>query len=405
MSDFYNNDIIDNEDGQENNEYINYDFQEQFQVARIKVMGVGGGGNNAVKRMKLAGVKSAEFIAVNTDKQDLILSNADKLVQIGEKLTRGLGAGANPEIGKRAAEESKEYIAEIVKDTDLLFITAGMGGGTGTGAAPVIAKIAKDMGILTVAVVTRPFSFEGQKRATNAQLGIMELKKSVDTLVVIPNEKLLQVVPKGARMIDAFKVADDTLRQGIQGISDLIVNPGIINLDFADIETVMRDQGMAHMGIGRGKGEKRTLEAVRQAVASPLLETTIEGATGIILNIAGNIEELALEEVYEAAGLVKDVVDPSANIIFGTSCDDSLQDEVVITVIASGFGNEKQVASNPNNIAKTATEEVVEEPIAPQQPQNEVQAEVKSASGIQSSRVELDDDDSLIPVWLKRARK
>ena len=293
-------DFIDNTTYETAQEYA----ESQFQVARIKVIGVGGGGNNAVKRMKLAGVKSAEFIAVNTDKQDLILSNADKLVQIGEKLTKGLGAGANPEIGKKAAEESKDLIAEIVKDTDLLFITCGMGGGTGTGATPIIAQIAKEQGILTVAVVTRPFLFEGIKRAANAQAGINELKKHVDTLVVIPNEKLMQVVPKGARMIDAFKVADDTLRQGIQGISDLIVNPGMINLDFADVKAIMQDQGMAHMGIGRGKGEKRMLEAVRQAVASPLLETTIEGATGIILNITGNSDELTLEEVYEASSLV-----------------------------------------------------------------------------------------------------
>lgn len=392
-------------DGNNNQEEINSLTAEnyaasQFQVANIKVMGCGGGGNNAVKRMKLAGVKSAEFIAVNTDKQDLILSNADKLVQIGEKLTKGLGAGANPEIGKKAAEESKDLIAEIIKGTDLLFITAGMGGGTGTGAAPVIAKIAKDMGILTVAVVTRPFSFEGLKRAKNAQDGIMELKKCVDTLVVIPNEKLLQVVPKGARMIDAFKVADDTLRQGIQGISDLIVNPGLINLDFADIQTIMKDQGMAHMGIGRGKGEQRTLEAVRQAVASPLLETTIEGATGIILNITGNVEELQLDEVYEAASLVKEVVDPSANIIFGTSSDDSLHDEVIITVIASGFGklayenNEipspKQATAQPQNEQKVTT--VIEE------------VKTVSTETIPSTTISVDDDDPTIPEWIKRMR-
>ena len=224
--------------------------EQNYQVCKIKVIGVGGGGNNAVKRMKLAGVKSAEFIAVNTDKQDLILSNADKLVQIGEKLTKGLGAGANPEIGKKAAEESRDLIAEIVKDTDLLFITCGMGGGTGTGATPIIAEVAKEMGILTVAVVTRPFLFEGAKRADNAQKGINELKKHVDTLVVIPNEKLVGLIPKGGKLMDAFKVADDTLRQGIQGISDLIVNPGLINLDFADVKTIMQDQGMAHMGIG-----------------------------------------------------------------------------------------------------------------------------------------------------------
>lgn len=376
----------------------NFDMDQLNPVAKIKVIGVGGGGNNAVKRMKLAGVKSAEFIAVNTDKQDLILSGADKLVQIGEKLTRGLGAGANPEIGKKAAEESKDLISEIVKDTDLLFITCGMGGGTGTGATPIIAQVAKEMGILTVAVVTRPFAFEGLKRAANAQLGINELKKHVDTLVVIPNEKLMQVVPKGAKMMDAFKVADDTLRQGIQGISDLIVNPGLINLDFADVKTIMQDQGMAHMGIGRGKGEKRTLEAVRQAVASPLLETTIEGATGIILNITGNIEELQLDEVQEAASLVKEVVDPAANIIFGASTDDSLHDEVIITVIATGFGknldNKVPEEVSSTQISQPAQKERVEEK----------KEEPKYVESIPNTTVSIDDDDPSIPPFLKRLR-
>ncbi|MBR1971607.1 MAG: cell division protein FtsZ [Clostridia bacterium] len=368
--------------------------EQNYQVCKIKVIGVGGGGNNAVKRMKLAGVKSAEFIAVNTDKQDLILSNADKLVQIGEKLTKGLGAGANPEIGKKAAEESRDLIAEIVKDTDLLFITCGMGGGTGTGATPIIAEVAKEMGILTVAVVTRPFLFEGAKRADNAQKGINELKKHVDTLVVIPNEKLVGLIPKGGKLMDAFKVADDTLRQGIQGISDLIVNPGLINLDFADVKTIMQDQGMAHMGIGRGKGEKRTLEAVRQAVASPLLETTIEGATGIILNITGNMEDLQLAEVYEAAQLVKEVVDPSANIIFGTASDDSLADEVIVTVIATGFGKSlEQPAPVVSNVVPKAAPKA-----------EEVKPVVKpSVEEIPSTSVQVDNDPS-IPAFLRRLK-
>ena len=368
--------------------------EQNYQVCKIKVIGVGGGGNNAVKRMKLAGVKSAEFIAVNTDKQDLILSNADKLVQIGEKLTKGLGAGANPEIGKKAAEESRDLIAEIVKDTDLLFITCGMGGGTGTGATPIIAEVAKEMGILTVAVVTRPFLFEGAKRADNAQKGINELKKHVDTLVVIPNEKLVGLIPKGGKLMDAFKVADDTLRQGIQGISDLIVNPGLINLDFADVKTIMQDQGMAHMGIGRGKGEKRTLEAVRQAVASPLLETTIEGATGIILNITGNMEDLQLAEVYEAAQLVKEVVDPSANIIFGTASDDSLADEVIVTVIATGFGKSlEQPAPVVSNVVPKAAPKA-----------EEVKPVVKpSVEEIPSTTVQVDNDPS-IPAFLRRLK-
>ena len=368
--------------------------EQNYQVCKIKVIGVGGGGNNAVKRMKLAGVKSAEFIAVKTDKQDLILSNADKLVQIGEKLTKGLGAGANPEIGKKAAEESRDLIAEIVKDTDLLFITCGMGGGTGTGATPIIAEVAKEMGILTVAVVTRPFLFEGAKRADNAQKGINELKKHVDTLVVIPNEKLVGLIPKGGKLMDAFKVADDTLRQGIQGISDLIVNPGLINLDFADVKTIMQDQGMAHMGIGRGKGEKRTLEAVRQAVASPLLETTIEGATGIILNITGNMEDLQLAEVYEAAQLVKEVVDPSANIIFGTASDDSLADEVIVTVIATGFGKSlEQPAPVVSNVVPKAAPKT-----------EEVKPVVKpSVEEIPSTTVQVDNDPS-IPAFLRRLK-
>ncbi|MBR2323740.1 MAG: cell division protein FtsZ [Clostridia bacterium] len=376
-----------------NDQELSY-AEQNYQVCKIKVIGVGGGGNNAVKRMKLAGVKSAEFIAVNTDKQDLILSNADKLVQIGEKLTKGLGAGANPEIGKKAAEESRDLIAEIVKDTDLLFITCGMGGGTGTGATPIIAEVAKEMGILTVAVVTRPFLFEGAKRADNAQKGINELKKHVDTLVVIPNEKLVGLIPKGGKLMDAFKVADDTLRQGIQGISDLIVNPGLINLDFADVKTIMQDQGMAHMGIGRGKGEKRTLEAVRQAVASPLLETTIEGATGIILNITGNMEDLQLAEVYEAAQLVKEVVDPSANIIFGTASDDSLADEVIVTVIATGFGKSlEQPAPVVSNVVPKAAPKA-----------EEVKPVVKpSVEEIPSTTVQVDNDPS-IPAFLRRLK-
>ncbi len=363
------------------------------QTVNIKVIGVGGGGNNAVKRMKLAGVKSAEFIAVNTDKQDLMLSNADKLVQIGEKLTQGLGAGANPDVGKKAAEESAELIAEIVKGTNLLFITAGMGGGTGTGAAPVIAKIAKEMGILTVAVVTRPFDFEGLRRAKNAQIGIDELRQYVDTLVIIPNEKLNDVIPKGARIIDAFKVADDTLRQGIQGISDLIVIPGLINLDFADVSTIMKDQGMAHMGIGRGKGEKRTLDAVRKAVSSPLLETSIDGATGIIFNICGNIEELQLDEVNEASSLIKEVVHPSANIIFGAGYDNELHDEVIITVIATGFPSVVPQALADTQVATPVQPEVVAQ--APVEPP-------KAPEQVSTGRIEVSEEDANIPPFLRK---
>ncbi len=306
------------------------------QICNIKVIGVGGGGNNAVNRMINAGIKSAEFIAVNTDKQALLMSRAKNRIQIGEKLTRGLGAGSDPDVGFKAAEESRELIKETLKGTDLVFITAGMGGGTGTGAAPVIANIAKEMGILTIAVVTKPFSFEGKRRMENAERGIKELKASVDTLVVIPNEKLLKIVPKGAPVVEAFRTADDVLRQGIQGISDLIVTPSLINLDFADVTAIMKNKGLAHMGLGRGKGENRTIEAVRQAVSSPLLETTIEGATGIILNIKGGLD-LTLEEVYNSAELVKEVVDDSCNIIFGSDVDENMADEVEITIIATGF--------------------------------------------------------------------
>ncbi len=308
------------------------------QVATIKVIGVGGGGNNAVNRMVAAGITSAQFVAINTDKQALLMSKANHRIQIGEKLTRGLGAGADPEIGQKAAEESKAVITDVLKDCDLVFITAGMGGGTGTGAAPIVAQIAKEMGILTIAVVTKPFNFEGRKRMENAEGGIENLKKCVDTLVVIPNDKLLKIVPKGTPIVEAFRCADDVLRQGIQGISDLIVTPSLINLDFADVRSVMKNKGLAHMGIGRAKGDNKTVDAVRQAVASPLLETTIEGATGVILNVKGGID-LPIDEVNEAAELVRGVVDPSCNIIFGAGIDEALNEEVEITVIATGFGD------------------------------------------------------------------
>lgn len=305
-------------------------------VAQIKVVGIGGGGNNAINRMIAANIKSAQFIAVNTDKQALYLSKAEKKVQLGEKLTRGLGAGGDPGVGEKAAEESHKDITEAISDADLLFITAGMGGGTGTGAAPVVASIAKELGILTVAVVTRPFIFEGKNREANAKQGLANLKKYVDTLVIIPNDKLLQVVPKGTSMVEAFRVADDVLRQSIQGISDLIVTPSLINLDFADVRSIMKNKGLAHMGIGLAKGENRMINAVRQAVSSPLLETTIEGATGVILYVIGGFD-MALDEVNEAARLVQEVVDPSANIIFGAGVNPDLEDRVSVTVIATGF--------------------------------------------------------------------
>ncbi len=304
--------------------------------AVIKVLGVGGGGCNAVNSMISSNISSAEFIAVNTDSQALMLSKAEKCLQIGEKLTKGLGAGSDPNVGEAAAEESKEAIIEALQGTDLLFIASGMGGGTGTGAASVIARFAREMGILTVAVVTKPFSFEGKVRNENANKGIANLKKYVDTLVVIPNDKLIQFLPPQTGMLDAFKVADDMLKQGVIGIVDLIATPSLINLDFADVNTVMRNQGLAHMGIGRAKGENRIIEAVRQAVSSPLLETTIEGAKSVILNVTGG-RDIMLSEISEASSLVQGIIDESANIIFGATIDESMSDEVKITIIATGF--------------------------------------------------------------------
>ncbi len=305
-------------------------------VAQIKVIGVGGGGNNAVNRMIQSGIKSASFIAVNTDKQALYLSKAPQRIQIGEKITKGLGAGANPDIGRQAAEESRDYIKEALKGTDLVFITAGMGGGTGTGAAPVIAAMAKEMGILTVAVVTKPFAFEGRRRMENAEMGINNLRKNVDTLVIIPNDKLTQNFSKDITVVEAFQRADDVLRQGIQGISDIIVFPSLINLDFADVRTIMENRGMAHMGLGVGRGENRTLEAVRQAVYSPLLETTIEGSMGLIINITGGVS-LTMSEIQHAVSLVQEIIDKSAALIFGADIREDIDDEVQVTIIATGF--------------------------------------------------------------------
>lgn len=312
------------------------------QVAKIKVVGVGGGGGNAVNRMVNANITSAEFVAINTDKQDLLMSKATHRIQIGEKLTRGLGAGADPEIGRKAAEESKAVITEMLKGCDLIFITAGMGGGTGTGAAPVVAQIARELDILTIAVVTKPFNFEGKKRMLNAEQGIEELRKYVDTLVIIPNDKILKVVPKGTPILEAFRCADDVLRQGIQGIADLIVTPSLLNLDFADVKTIMKGKGLAHMGIGSGKGDNKTIDAVRQAVQSPLLETNIEGATGVLLFVKGGLD-MPADEVNDAANLVREVVDDSCNIIFGANVDENLNEEVQITIIATGFNEGKQI--------------------------------------------------------------
>ncbi len=309
---------------------------EEGDYARIKVVGVGGGGSNAVNRMIRSGLRGVEFIAVNTDAQALSLSEAAVRVQIGGQLTRGLGAGANPDVGERAAEESREQLAEVLRDADMVFVTSGMGGGTGTGASPLIAQLAKEAGALTVAVVTKPFPFEGRRRMSQAERGIASLRECVDALIVIPNERLLQVVERRTSMIEAFRIADDILRQGVQGISDLISVPGLINLDFADVRTIMSDTGTALMGIGVGRGENRAAVAAKEAISSPLLETSIEGARGVLLNITGDAN-LALYEVNEAAEIVAQAADPEANIIFGAVIDDTLQDEVRVTVIATGF--------------------------------------------------------------------
>ena len=355
-------------------------------TATIKVIGVGGAGNNAVNRMIDAGIKGVDFIAVNTDRQALQTSKAKTKIQIGEKITRGLGAGANPDIGAQSAEESKAEVAEVLRGADMVFVTAGMGGGTGTGAAPIVAGAAKEMGILTIGVVTKPFTFEGKKRLSQAERGIESLKGKVDTLVVIPNDKLLQIIDRKTSIIEAFKMADDVLRQGVQGISDLIAVPGLVNLDFADVKTIMLNQGMAHMGVGRASGENRAEDAAKEAIQSPLLETSIEGAKGVIINITGG-EDLGLHEVNTAAELVQRSVDPEANIIFGTVTDPSMQDEIQITVIATGFEkNENDISSiGVDNIVSKTWEKKINS--------------IPSSSDVSSSQNDLD-----IPSFLRKNR-
>lgn len=372
------------------------------QVANIKVIGVGGGGTNAVNRMIEDGVQGVEFIAVNTDAQALNLSKAETKLQIGAKLTRGLGAGANPEIGRKAAEESKEQIEEVLRGADMVFVTAGMGGGTGTGAAPIIAGIAKELGALTVAVVTRPFSFEGRKRATHAANGIQALKEAVDTLIVIPNDRLLEVVDKSTPMIEAFKEADNVLRQGVQGISDLIAVPGLINLDFADVKTIMSNKGSALMGIGVASGENRAQEAAKKAISSPLLETSIDGAQGVIMNITGGVN-LSLYEVQEAADIVASASDQDVNMIFGSVINENLNEEIIVTVIATGFKedlsqnkpirptfNKNKVTDRQNQNVKRETE------------QREENSEDKSISSQSSTNQHEDLLD--IPTFLRNRR-
>src|SRR5437588_1377572 len=306
-------------------------------LAVLKVVGVGGGGTNAVNRMVDVGLAGVEFIAVNTDAQALLMADADVKIQVGAQKTRGLGAGADPEIGLAAAQESRDELKEALKGADMVFITAGEGGGTGTGGAPIVAELGQEIGALTVGVVTRPFGFEGRKRADQAERGIDQLRDRVDTLIVIENDRLLQVVERQTSVVDAFRMADDILRQGVQGITDLITEPGLVNLDFADVRTIMRDAGSALMGIGAASGENRAAEAARTAVSSPLLEASVEGATGILLNVTGG-SDIGLFEVNEAAEVVTSAADQNANVIFGAVINDSLGDEVRVTVIATGFG-------------------------------------------------------------------
>ena len=391
-------------------------------ICNIKVVGVGGGGNNAVNRMVASGITGAYFVAVNTDMQDLLASNADEVIQIGKELTRGLGAGSNPDVGKAAAEESIDDLRKMLQGTNLLFITTGLGGGTGNGAAPVIAKLAKEMGILTIGVVTKPFKFEGPKRAANAERGIQEMKRYVDSLVIIPNEKLYTIFNKEVSLADAFRYADDVLHQAIQGVSEVISVTGLINLDFADVATIMRDKGIAHMGIGKGRGANKTIEAVRQAVTSQLLETSIEGATGILINISGG-RDLTLSEVYEAVDLVRDVAHADCNVIFGANVNNDISGETEVTVIATGFeqkdeANETIPEFKNNSVDfKVFTEPVqpvevvkpIEEPVV--QPVQEKAEEVVEPEhkdevqdiSIASKKPIIDDDD--IPPFLRKLRR
>ena len=337
-------------------------------VVSIKVVGVGGGGNNVVNRMVRSGAQGVDFVAVNTDKQALNASNANYKIQIGEKLTGGKGAGSNPEVGRKAAEESRNQIAKALESTDMVFITAGMGGGTGTGAAPVVAEVAREAGILTVGVVTKPFGFEGRRRMTQAEQGIEELRSKVDSLVIIPNERLKYATDQKITFANAFEIADDVLRQAVQSISDLIRDTGFINLDFADVTAIMKDAGLAHMGVGRAAGKGKAEEAARMAISSPLLETSINGAKGVLINVTGSMD-IGLEEVEQAATLVQQAVHPDALTIFGATFDETLDDEIRVTVIATGFDEEQQEA----HILSTPAAEAEKKPAL--QPLDEVQGE------------------------------
>ncbi|MFD2612814.1 cell division protein FtsZ [Paenibacillus gansuensis] len=369
---------------------LEFDF-ELDQLAQIKVIGVGGGGSNAVNRMIENGVKGVEFITVNTDAQALHLAKSEHKLQLGDKLTRGLGAGANPEVGKKAAEESRENIMNTLRGADMVFVTAGMGGGTGTGAAPVIAEIAKECGALTVGVVTRPFTFEGRKRASQAEQGIEALKEKVDTLIVIPNDRLLEIVDKKTPMLEAFREADNVLRQAVQGISDLIAVPGLINLDFADVKTIMTERGSALMGIGQATGENRAAEAAKKAIMSPLLETSIDGARGVIMNITGGAN-LSLYEVNEAAEIVISASDPDVNMIFGAIIDENMKDDIKVTVIATGFEHKPAAY-------------LQRKPLAQQQPQAETEEQKYVNPGFNKPASPSISQDQLdIPTFLRNRR-
>ncbi|MFJ8458027.1 MULTISPECIES: cell division protein FtsZ [Lysinibacillus] len=373
------------------------------QLAVIKVIGVGGGGNNAVNRMIEHGVQGVDFIAVNTDAQALNLSKAEIKLQIGTKLTRGLGAGANPEVGKKAAEESREQLEEVLRGADMVFVTAGMGGGTGTGAAPVIAQIARDLGALTVGVVTRPFTFEGRKRQTQAIGGIGGMKESVDTLIVIPNDKLLQIVDKSTPMLEAFREADNVLRQGVQGISDLIATPGLINLDFADVKTIMSNKGSALMGIGIATGENRAAEAAKKAISSPLLESSIDGAKGVLMNITGG-SNLSLFEVQEAADIVASASDEEVNMIFGSVINENLKDEIIVTVIATGFSEEAlQQQRNTTRPTINTNRQAVQQQQAPvREPRQDVHVQQEQPRQNQQNYAQ--DDMLEVPAFLRNRR-
>jgi cell division protein FtsZ len=368
------------------------------QVARIKVIGVGGGGNNAVNRMIEGGVQGVEFIAVNTDAQALNLSKAEIKMQIGASLTRGLGAGANPEVGRKAVEESHKQLEDVLKGADMVFVTAGMGGGTGTGAAPAIAQISRELGALTIGVVTRPFGFEGRKRAANATAGIEAMRAAVDTLIIVPNDRLLQIVDKKTPMIQAFREADNVLRQGVQGISDLIAVPGLINLDFADVKTIMSNQGTALMGIGSAKGEGRAVEAAKKAISSPLLETSIHGAQGVLMNITGGTD-LSLYEVQEAADIVGSAADKELNMIFGSIINENLKDEILITVIATGFSD---IEKKPYSANSDQSNGVMSKPQSNRREQVKREEPVRQENNQQRQ----DPEDSLdIPTFLRNRNR